>query len=70
MVFVNHIETNPLTRIVLQYISFNSGLWSNLLRKTAIKTTFYFPAEKESVCISKKYVSVNSTSHDLHASLL
>ena len=70
MVFVNHIETNPLTRIVLQYISFNSGLWSNLLRKTAIKTTFYFSADKASACIRKKSVSVNSTGHDLHESFL
>ena len=38
----------------------DSGLWSNLLRKTAIETTFYFPAEKKKVCKRKKSVSVNS----------
>ena len=54
MAFVNHTETNPHTRIVLKYVSLNSGLWSNLLRKTAITTTFYFPAEEESVCIRRK----------------
>ena len=42
----------------------DSGLWSNLLRKTAIETTFYFPAEKKKVCKRKKSVSVNSTSHN------
>ena len=47
--FVNHIETNPDTEM-----SLNSGLWSNLLRKTAITANFYFPAEKESACIRKK----------------
>ena len=50
MAFVNKIETNSHTRIV-SYISLNSGLWSNSQRKTAIETTFYFPAEEESVCI-------------------
>ena len=70
MVFVIHIEINPHTRIVSEYISLNSGLRSNLLRKTAIKTTFYFPAKKESVCIRKKSVSVNSMGHDFHASFL
>ena len=34
-------------------ISLNSGLWSNLLRKTAITTTFYLP-KGESICIRKK----------------
>ena len=49
MVFVNRTETNPHTKIVLQHTSLNGGLWSNLLRKTAIKTTIYFPVEEESV---------------------
>ena len=30
-----------------------SGLWSNLLRKTVATTTFYFPAEEESMCKKK-----------------
>ena len=68
MTFVNQIETNPHTIIVPQYISLSSGMWSNLLRKTAIETTFYFPAEEQSICIKKKSVSVNSTGHDLYAS--
>ena len=51
--FVNNIEISSHTRIVLKYISLNSGLWSNLLRITAT-TTFNFPAEEESVCIRKK----------------
>ena len=38
--------------------------------ENTIKTTFNFPAEKESVCMRKKSVSVNSTSHDLHANFL
>ena len=42
--------------------------WSNLLRKTVI--ALYFPAEEETVCLSKKRLSVNSTSHDLDASFL
>ena len=36
-------------------------------------TTFYFPAEKESVCITKKKIgksSVNSFGHDLGASFI
>ena len=34
-------------------------------------TTFYFPAEEESVCKrKKKWVSVNSTGHDLDVSFL
>ena len=37
---------------------------SSLLRKAAITTTVYFPAEEESVCITKK-VNVNSSDHDL-----
>ena len=28
-------------------MSLNSGLWSNLLRETAITATFYFPEEEE-----------------------
>ena len=48
MAFVNHIETNPQTRIGSYYISLNIILRSNLLRKTAITTTFYFPVEEES----------------------
>ena len=40
------------------------GLWPNLLRKTAITTTFYFPAEDDSVCTRKKSVSVNSIGSD------
>ena len=54
MAFLNHIETNPHIRIVLQYISLKSGLCSNLLRKKKIKTTFYFPEEEETVCIRRK----------------
>ena len=69
MAFVNHIETNPHTRIVSYYISLNSGLWSNLLKKTTITATFYFTAE-ENVCIRKKWVSINCTDHDLGASFL
>ena len=69
MAFVNHIETNPQTRIVLKYISLNSGLWFNLLRKTVI-SVFYFPAEEESVCIRTKKVSVNSMGDSLDASFL
>ena len=53
---LNHIETNPYTTIISEYISLNSGLWSNLLRKTAITTAFYFPADEESVCIRRKIV--------------
>ena len=33
----------------------NNVLWSNLLRKTAIKTTFYFATDKESM--QKKKIS-------------
>ena len=40
MTFVNHIETNPHARIVSQYVSLNSGLWSNLLRKTVTEKLF------------------------------
>ena len=32
---------------VSQYILLNSGLWSNLLRKSVITTTNYFAAEEE-----------------------
>ena len=46
MTFVNHVETGTHTRIDLQYIQVNIDLWSNLPRKTAITTTFYFPAEE------------------------
>ena len=48
----------------------NSGLWSNLLRRTAITTTFYFAAEEESVGKREKYWNINWTSHDLDASFL
>ena len=51
--FVNYIDNNPQTRIVLQYISLNSDLWPNLLRKTAITATFYLPGE-EIVCLREK----------------
>ena len=54
VVFVNRVETNLHTRIVLQHISLKSGVWSNLLKKTAVTTTFYFPVEDKSVCIRKK----------------
>ena len=30
------------------------GLWSNLLRETAVTITLYFPAEEESVCVREK----------------
>ena len=53
MAFVIHIETNPPSKNVSQYILLNSGLWSNLLRKTTIITTNYFPKEEEGACISK-----------------
>ena len=53
VVFVNHVETNPDIRIVLKYTLLNIGLWSNLMRKTAITTNFYFPAEEKSVWITK-----------------
>ena len=33
-------------------------------------TTFYFPAEEESVCIRKKTVTVNSMGYDLDVSFL
>ena len=54
VVFVNHVETNLHTRIVLQHISLKSGVWSDLLKKTVVTTTFYFPVEDDSVCIRKK----------------
>ena len=66
--FANHIETNPHTKIALKYILLKTGLWSNLLRKTATKTTFFFSAGKINVCTRKKPVSVNGLGHDLHAS--
>ena len=47
----------------------NRGLWSNLLRKIVIKTTFFL-AEEDSVCVRKKSVRVNSTGHDLYACFL
>ena len=50
MAFVIHIETNPHTRMV----SYKIEQWSNLLRKTAITTTFYFITEEEKVCKRKK----------------
>ena len=46
--FVNLIET------MLLVISPNSDLWSSVLGKTVITTTFYFPAKEESLCIRKK----------------
>ena len=53
--FANHIEINPSAKTVSNYISLNSDLRSNLLRKTGIIANFYFPAEQqESVCIRKK----------------
>ena len=53
--FASHIEISPSTKTVSNYISLNSDLRSNLLRKTAITANFYFPAEQqESVCIRKK----------------
>ena len=52
--FVNHIETNPRTRIVWQYISLNSSLWSNLLRKIDITTPFDVPTEEDSARIRQK----------------
>ena len=51
--FINHNETNPHTGIVSYYISLNTGLWPNLLRKTTITTNFYFPSEEESVYLEK-----------------
>ena len=51
--FVNNIEISSHTRIVLQYISLKSGLWSNLRGITAT-STFNFLAEEESACIRKK----------------
>ena len=39
-----------------QYVQLNSDLWSNLLRKTAITTTFYFTAEVESVYLGKNRI--------------
>ena len=41
-------------------MSLNSGLCSKLLRKTAIKTAFYFPAEEDSVHIKKINASLNT----------
>ena len=70
MAFLNHIEVNLYTRAVQQYISLNSDLLSNLLRKTAIKTNLYFPAEEDSVCIRKKSVSVNNKGRDFDANFL
>ena len=52
MAFVNHIETNPHTRIAPQYIWLNSGLWSNLMRETVITTTLFSSRRRE--CIFKK----------------
>ena len=51
--FINNIEISSDTRIVLLYMSWNSGLRYNLRRITVI-TTFNFPAEEVSVCIRKK----------------
>ena len=53
--FASHIEISPSAKTVSNYISLNSDLRSNLLRKTAITANFYFPAEQqESVWIRKK----------------
>ena len=35
-------------------IKYKIEQWSNLLRKTAITTTFYFTTEKENICKRKK----------------
>ena len=67
---VNHIETNPHTRIASWYIWLDSDLWSNLLRKSEMTATFYFPADEQSVCIRKIYVSVNSMGCNHDASFL
>ena len=56
--------------IYITYISLSNSLWSNLLKKTAITTTFYFLAEEESICLRKKLVSINSMGHDLDTSFL
>ena len=45
--FASHIEISPSTKTVSNYISLNSDLRSNLLRKTAITANFYFPAEQQ-----------------------
>ena len=68
--FVNRNATYPHTGIVSSYIPLNSGLWSNLLRKTAIKANFYFPSEEENVCLRKILVSVNSMGGNLDATFL
>ena len=45
-------------------------MWSNLPRKTAIATTFYFAAEEKSVIKRKKISKFNSTGHNLDKSFL
>ena len=45
-------------------------MWSTLLRKSGITTTFYLSAEKENVCIKKNQVSVNSPGHNLDVKVL
>ena len=54
MSLADHIETNPHSRIVLNNISWQSDLWSNLLRKTAVTITLCFPAEEEIVSMREK----------------
>ena len=70
MAFVNHNEIHPHTRIVSQYRPLNGGLWSNLLKKTAITASFYFASEEESACLRKNMVSVNSIGRNLDATFL
>ena len=41
MAFGNHVDTNPHHRIASKYLSLNNGLWSNLLRRIEIITTFF-----------------------------
>ena len=41
----------------------NSGLWFNLLRKTVIITTFYFPAKEESVFKRKNHTREKGGAH-------
>ena len=66
--FVNHIETNPHTKIALKYILLKTGLWSNLLRNQQQSKQLFFSAEEINVCTRKK--PVNGLGHNLHASFL
>ena len=63
MAFVNDIEINHYIRLASQCI-YNSGLWSNLLRKTAT-TTLHFQQNRR---VHVK--SVNSTGHNHDANFL